>query len=181
MSEEISSEYSGRKVFVFTAIYIPVQVIFVALRYLSRYLVRGPWGFDDILILASLSFQVSMGTISLCMQAALQLFNGRPFRALTLQRLSPLRRSRIPRPLSRKDDPDDPSCMGKIPRGHFFAILLDREHSESCNPRLVSSTLPGSKISKNGRHFDRSIDSLDTCDGHHSILGVSAICCQLES
>lgn len=181
MSEEISSDYSGRRVFVFTAIYIPVQVIFVALRYLSRYLVRGPWGFDDILIMASLSFQVIMGTITLCMQAVLQVFNGRPFRDLTLQRLNPLGRSRISRALSRKDDPDDPPYMGKISRCHFFAILLDREHSESCNPRLVPSTLPGSKISKNGRHSDRSIDSLDTCDGHHSILGMSAICCQLES
>lgn len=52
MSEETSSNYSGRKALVFTAIYIPIQVLCVALRYLSRYLVRGPWGFDDILIMA---------------------------------------------------------------------------------------------------------------------------------
>lgn len=72
MPEELSNAYSGRKVLIFTAIYIPAQVICVALRYLSRYLVRGSWGFDDILIMASLSLQIALGIISVCMQAVLE-------------------------------------------------------------------------------------------------------------
>ena len=171
MSEETSSDYSGRKALVFTAVYIPIQVLCVALRYLSRYLVRGPWGFDDVLIMASLSFQVAMGIIIFCTQAALQLFK-RPSRSLTLQRLNLLRRSRISCALSPRDYPDDPPHMGKVLGRHYFAILLDREHSKNCNPRLVSSTFPGSKTSKDGRHSGRSIDSLDTYDRHHSVLGV---------
>lgn len=66
MSEELSSEYSGHKALIFTALYIPTQVICVALRYLSRYLVRGSWGSDDIFIMASLVFQMAMGVICIC-------------------------------------------------------------------------------------------------------------------
>lgn len=112
MSEETLSDYSGRKALVVTAIYIPIQVLCVALRYLSRYLVRGSWGFDDILIMASLSFQVAMGIIILCTQAAFQLFKG-VSRNITLQRLNLLRRSRISRALFSKRLPRRPYPYGE--------------------------------------------------------------------
>ncbi|KAL8847953.1 MAG: hypothetical protein Q9221_007018 [Calogaya cf. arnoldii] len=66
MSQEPPIEYSGHKVLVFTAVFIPIQVICVALRYLSRYLKKGSWGFDDVLILASLFFQIILGILCIC-------------------------------------------------------------------------------------------------------------------
>jgi hypothetical protein len=51
--------------FVFTCVFIPIQILSVALRYLSRFLVRNAWGFDDILIFVSLLFQVGLGVITL--------------------------------------------------------------------------------------------------------------------
>ena len=61
---ELSNAYSGNKLLVFTAIFIPAQVICVTLRYLARYLVKGPWGLDDAVVLLSLALQLSMGAIS---------------------------------------------------------------------------------------------------------------------
>ena len=61
----LSPEYNGTKLLTFTAIFIPTQIIAVALRYLARYLVEGPWGLDDILILTSLTLQICMGGISI--------------------------------------------------------------------------------------------------------------------
>lgn len=64
-------EYSGQKLLIFTAIYVPAQIVCVALRYLARYLVKGPWGLDDILVMASLCLQTAMGIISVCTQVIL--------------------------------------------------------------------------------------------------------------
>ena len=57
--------YTGNKLLIFTAIFIPIQLICVALRYLSRYLVEGPWGLDDVLVLTSLASQLSLAGVSL--------------------------------------------------------------------------------------------------------------------
>ena len=62
---ETSSEYRGRRLLIFTACFIPVQIFCVALRYLARYLVKGPWGLDDIVIFTSLTFQLCLAGISI--------------------------------------------------------------------------------------------------------------------
>ena len=61
----LSPEYNGTKLLTFTAIFIPTQIVAVALRYLARYLVKGAWGLDDILIFASLSLQMCMAGLSI--------------------------------------------------------------------------------------------------------------------
>lgn len=58
-------EYNGRKLLTFTAIFIPTQIIAVAMRYLARYLVEGPWGLDDVLVFTSLSLQMCMAGLSI--------------------------------------------------------------------------------------------------------------------
>ena len=60
----LSPEYDGTKLLIFTAIFIPTQIIAVAFRYLARYLVKGAWGLDDVLILTSLSLQMCMAGLS---------------------------------------------------------------------------------------------------------------------
>ena len=60
-----AAEYSGQKLIIFTAIFIPVQIISVSLRYLARYLIKGPWGFDDIVVFMSLASQMCMACISI--------------------------------------------------------------------------------------------------------------------
>lgn len=60
-----TSAYSGNKLLIFTAIFVPVQIFCVALRYLSRYLVDGSWGLDDILIVTSLVLQMGQAGVSI--------------------------------------------------------------------------------------------------------------------
>ncbi|KAL9122552.1 MAG: hypothetical protein Q9187_000895 [Circinaria calcarea] len=62
---EASAEYSGDKLIIFTAIFIPVQIFCVALRYFVRYLIKGQWGLDDIVVLISLLLQLCMAGISI--------------------------------------------------------------------------------------------------------------------
>ena len=61
----LSPEYNGTKLLTFTAVFIPTQITAVALRYLARYLVKGPWGLDDVLVLASLTLQMCMAGLSI--------------------------------------------------------------------------------------------------------------------
>ena len=63
--DETSSEYRGRRLLIFTACFIPIQIFCVALRYLARYLVKGPWGLDDIVVFTSLTFQLCLAGISI--------------------------------------------------------------------------------------------------------------------
>ena len=58
-------EYSGTKRLTFTAVFVPIQVIAVSLRYLARYLVEGPWGLDDVVVLTSLLLQMCMAGLSI--------------------------------------------------------------------------------------------------------------------
>lgn len=60
-----SPEYSATKLVVFTTVFIPVQIICVALRYLARFLINGPWGLDDVLVMFSLVCQLCMAGISI--------------------------------------------------------------------------------------------------------------------
>lgn len=60
-----SPEYSGDRLIIFTAIFLPVQVLCVALRYLTRYLIKGAWGLDDAVTLSSLLLQLCMAGISI--------------------------------------------------------------------------------------------------------------------
>ncbi|KAL9591226.1 MAG: hypothetical protein Q9179_007936 [Wetmoreana sp. 5 TL-2023] len=63
-SVEAPGEYSGTKLLRFTAFYVPAQVICVMLRFLARYLVKGAWGLDDIMVATSLVTQMIMAIIS---------------------------------------------------------------------------------------------------------------------
>lgn len=66
-SSSLSPEYSGTKLLTFTAVFVPIQVVAVGLRYLARYLVEGPWGLDDVVVLTSLSLQMCMAGLSIGM------------------------------------------------------------------------------------------------------------------
>lgn len=65
LGPESSAEYSGEKLLIFTAVFVPVQIAAVALRYLTRYLIKGAWGLDDILTLTALVLQLCMAGISI--------------------------------------------------------------------------------------------------------------------
>jgi hypothetical protein len=54
--------YTGHSLVLFTAIFIPVQVIAVALRYKARWML-AVWGFDDYIVLVSLAMQVIIGAL----------------------------------------------------------------------------------------------------------------------
>lgn len=59
------SDYNGNKLIIFTGLFIPVQIICVALRYLARYMIKGPWGLDDLLILTSLILQLCQAGVDI--------------------------------------------------------------------------------------------------------------------
>ena len=64
-SPNYDAAYSGDKLTTFTAVFVPVQILCVALRYLARYLVEGPWGLDDIVVLTSLVLQMCMAGLAI--------------------------------------------------------------------------------------------------------------------
>lgn len=64
-SQLSSPEYCGKKLVIFTIIFIPVQIFCVALRYLARYVIHGPWGLDDAVVLTSLICQLCMAGLSI--------------------------------------------------------------------------------------------------------------------
>lgn len=68
-ASETSAVYDGHRLVVFTAVWIPVQFICVALRYLARYISSGSWGLDDILVLTSLFLQLCQAGVDIGMIA----------------------------------------------------------------------------------------------------------------
>ena len=60
-----SPEYIGWRLEIFTAFFVPIQIVAVALRYYTRWLIRGPWGWDDAIVLVSLAFQLIMAGIGI--------------------------------------------------------------------------------------------------------------------
>ncbi|THV51512.1 hypothetical protein BGAL_0108g00080 [Botrytis galanthina] len=65
LPSSIDSSYSGTHLVIFTAIWIPVLLVCVALRYFARWVIRGPWGVDDVLVFMSLLLQLCQAGISI--------------------------------------------------------------------------------------------------------------------
>ncbi|KAI4095109.1 MAG: hypothetical protein LQ344_001760 [Seirophora lacunosa] len=51
-----NDEYSGYKLIAVAIVFIVIEGLLVALRFLSRHVARTPWGLDDFLIMPSLLF-----------------------------------------------------------------------------------------------------------------------------
>jgi hypothetical protein len=60
-----ASSYSGQSALAFTAIFLVLQVTFVSLRYITKLLVKGRWGYDDILVAISLVLEIGLATIAI--------------------------------------------------------------------------------------------------------------------
>lgn len=58
-------EYRGDRLLILTAVFIPIQVFCVALRYLARHIVKGAWGLDDVVVLISLIIQLGKAGMSI--------------------------------------------------------------------------------------------------------------------
>ena len=61
-------EYRGANLLCVAIVFIPIEILFVSLRYYSRYLIKTPTGIDDILALPSLiaCLNVNVLAISKC-------------------------------------------------------------------------------------------------------------------
>lgn len=59
------SEYIGWKLEVFTALFVPIQIFAVALRGYTQWLTQKPWGWDDLMVLIALGFQLIMAGVEL--------------------------------------------------------------------------------------------------------------------
>jgi len=63
-SDASDSGTIGPEPAIFTAIWLPVQIFFVGLRYYSRSISRRSWALDDILVLISLAFQIAIAGLT---------------------------------------------------------------------------------------------------------------------
>lgn len=60
----LSPEYIGHRLVIFTAFFVPLQIIAVALRCYSRWLVVGrKWSLEDYLIMTCLIFQLILSGV----------------------------------------------------------------------------------------------------------------------
>jgi hypothetical protein len=71
-TEEYSSHlndslFTAHVALVFTSVFLGIQTICVALRYVSRYVSKAPWGLDDVLVFASLLMNVGLAALSIGM------------------------------------------------------------------------------------------------------------------
>ncbi|KAM3079650.1 hypothetical protein ACMFMG_006063 [Clarireedia jacksonii] len=62
---EDDSTWRGNRVITFTIIWIPVQILCVSLRYVARYMIKGPWVKDDILIFTALFLQMCQAGVDI--------------------------------------------------------------------------------------------------------------------
>jgi hypothetical protein len=62
---EDDSTFRGNRVIIFTAIWIPVQIICIVLRYVARWMINGPWVKDDILIFTALFLQICQAGVDI--------------------------------------------------------------------------------------------------------------------
>ena len=62
---DVSDEYHGHRLLIFTAFFIPVQIFSVVLRQLARHLVKAAWGLEDIVIYAALTVQMVFAGIAI--------------------------------------------------------------------------------------------------------------------
>jgi len=62
--EAFDSTYGGHPALIFTAIFLVIQIAFVALRYIAKWVVNVRWGYDDILVLISLFLQIAIAGIA---------------------------------------------------------------------------------------------------------------------
>ncbi|KAM0145982.1 hypothetical protein ACHAQE_010974 [Botrytis cinerea] len=62
---EDDSTFEGNRVIIFSAIWIPAQIICIALRYIARWMINGPWVKDDILIFTALFLQICQAGVDI--------------------------------------------------------------------------------------------------------------------
>lgn len=174
-------EYSGHALIIFTAIFIPVQIICVALRYLARWVIKGPWGFDDILVFISLLLQLILAGISIGEHHSQIFHPAQRRRSLMLRnRRCQLRRSRLPHLLSGEQQPGNNTSVGEISRRHFHDLLWRRQHSQTRNLGSISAAFPRQGHPNPHPHHDGHLGRIDDIHGCDGLCGMHPILCQLE-
>ena len=138
-----SPEYIGHKLLIYTAIFVPAQVICVSLRYVCRYLVKASWGLDDLIVLASLVLQICMGGICVgqdqCQSRGIS--KGSQADQVTY-RCGQASSSWASHPIPGGNIAREGLPLGKVPRRNRRAVFLQREHPQIGNPGAVRSHLP---------------------------------------
>ena len=163
-------EYGGTKLLTFTAIFVPTQIIAVGLRYFSRYLINGPWGLDDIVVLVSLLMQMCMAGLSVGeLMSERHAYNKNDI--LILKRICPSRWSWLPLASFRTDKPSTAPRLGQIPCCNLCPILWQREHPQACHFGSLLPSFP---------QQDDSPSSPDDCGSPHlfdNIYNCYGTCC----
>ncbi|KAN0113246.1 hypothetical protein V8E51_006197 [Hyaloscypha variabilis] len=56
--------YDGHSALAFTGLFLAVQIIFVSLRVGTKWFIKGIWGYDDLMVLLTLLFQIGIAAIA---------------------------------------------------------------------------------------------------------------------
>lgn len=111
-----SSEFSGNTVLIFFGIFVPIQIVCVALRFWSRYIVKASWGADDVFVAVSLFLQLVQA--GLCIGQSilgLLLFVVPEVQTVLIEgRWGEKRWARLPYPLSRGNTASARSSVAKV-------------------------------------------------------------------
>jgi hypothetical protein len=59
--------YDGHSALAFTGFFLAVQIIFVSLRVGTKWFIKGIWGYDDLMVLVTLLFQIGIAAIAVGM------------------------------------------------------------------------------------------------------------------
>lgn len=148
---DTSPVYNGDKLLIFTAIYVPVQVACVALRYLSRYLVEGPWGLDDAVVMTSLLLQMCMAGLSVGIESQRSIFLN-SVRLLMQYSICQVRWGWSPYTISTAVGSAQGGSVGKISRGHLDSVLCWCQCTKNGDFSALPSTFSKQKQSNSHTH-----------------------------
>lgn len=155
--------YTGDKLLIFTAIYVPVQISCVALRYLSRYLVEGPWGLDDAVIMSSLVLQMCMAGLSIGIESNNHA-SCSTHRILISYSVCQVRWGWSPYTVLERNRPPHRGNLGEVSGGHLDSILCWCQRTKNRYPGALPAALSKQKqSSSNIRRYGIS-DRVNLCD-----------------
>lgn len=133
--------YEGRRLVVFTAIFMPAQLLAVSLRYWVRLKLRN-WGFDDYIILASLFMQIVFGVLCIGTSAVPLRIRVTTVGSTSFSRGCEARGSWISRPIPGIHQSGKIDHLGEILARPISSVLCWSQRPQTGDPGSLSPPLP---------------------------------------
>lgn len=141
------SEYIGNRLLIFTAVFLPLQIVCVGLRYLTLYFAPKSWGWDDLVIFVALAEQLAMAAIAFGL-LSLDYLATKTRTRLTTQhfaiqnRLNQIWRGWLSPSLSRGYGSLKTRNLGEASGRHRVLVLRFCKRPQVCNSSTLSPLVP---------------------------------------